>query len=443
MQASEVAILETHRPGEPLPPTTLSAIKLAVVLPVYNHCKSVGSVIADIAETLADYPLIIVDDGSTDATPSAIAAAIQAADGKMRISVHTHARNQGKGAALQTGFLLARNSGCSHALTMDADGQHNLCDARRLADFARLFPADLIIGDRQIDRHPVPANSRRGRDISRFWLWLQTGEDIPDPQCGLRIYPLPPTAHTRCVAKRFDFETEILARLAWNGCRIRSVPIDCIYFPPGKRVSHFRPCIDTLRGARVNAMLTTLRVLSIPPGKRRRTVKPADISLWKYLSNYHQWRRILNLDGCKPIESSLIAATVGLGIFIGFAPFYGFQTVTAIYMGRRLHLNLPLLILATQVSAPPLTIFTVLVSLMAGNLLLHLQFPALGWSGIGHESVWHLMGNFTADLIVGGLVCGLIAGTAALLLTRLALSQWFKRTAARQVGPAADSVTPQ
>lgn len=178
----------------------------------------------------------------------------------------------GKGHALDTGFRHANQNGCTHVVTVDADGQHCPEDIVHLLAAGREHPDDLIIGHRDMDAATgggggggnVPQRSKKGRDAATFWLRVQTGQHIPDSQCGLRCYPLAHTLAVRCRFWRFDFETEILARLAWGGVRIRSVPIECIYFPAAKRVSHFRPVIDTLRGVRVNVFLVFRRLIPIP-----------------------------------------------------------------------------------------------------------------------------------------------------------------------------------
>ena len=393
-------------------------LKIAIVLPVFNHCKTVGAVMADIIETFPNELLVVVNDGSGDGTATAIGDA-HALQPLARIVVCEHQHNKGKGAALLTGFHTALDAGCTHALTIDADGQHSLEDAMRLAAMARLFPNDSIIGDRQLDRFEVPKNSRRGRDMSRFWLWLETGIDIPDPQCGLRVYPLAPTLAVRCLTRRYDFETEITARMVWRGVRIRSAAITCLYFPPAQRVSHFRPLMDTMRGTWINIVLTTARILSLPPGRMAPAPAPCDRPHVARLWDRRYWRRMLNLNGCRPIEPSLAAAAVGIGVLIAFIPLYGLQTILAIYIARRLHLNLPLLVLATQISIPPLSIGIILLSMVAGHLLLHGALPHVSPHILGQHSTWHWLTTFTADLLVGGLACGLIAGTVALLTTRL------------------------
>lgn len=393
--------------------------KVAVIVPVYNHCTTVGTVIRDLTGHFPNQLLVVINDGSTDATADALAHACASVP-NARITVCTHPRNRGKGAALLTGLRAASDAGCTHALTVDADGQHIMADAIRLVAIARLFPDDLIIGDRQLDRFAVPVNSRRGRDMSRFWLWLQIGFDIPDPQCGLRVYPLPAALEVRCLTRRYDFETEIAARAAWRGITIRSAAITCIYFPPGQRITHFRPLMDTIRGTWINIILTTARILSLPPGRMAPAPASSDVSLYSWLRNRNNWRSLLNLNGCGAITSSLSAAAVGIGVLIAFIPLYGLQTILAIYIAQRLHLNVPLMVLATQISIPPLSVGIILISMVAGHLMLHGALPPITVHAIEQHSMWHWISAFTVDLLVGGLICGLAAGTLALLATRLA-----------------------
>lgn len=410
--------------------------KLAIVLPVYNHHLSVGRVMSDICDTFPDELMIVINDGSTDDTAAAIEIARQSHP-SARIDVCTYGINRGKGYALRTGFQAAAKAGCTHAVTIDADGQHHLNDAERLVAVAKLFPDELIIGDRQLDQHPTPKNSRRGRDLSRFWLWLQTGMDIPDPQCGLRVYPLSHALAVKCFTRRYDFESEITVRLAWRGLKVISAPITCIYFSSEKRVTHFRPFIDTARGTWINVVLTTLRILSLPPGRTSTRCPSEPIPFLRSLRDHRNWRKLLNLNGCKPIESSLTAAAVGIGVLIAFIPIYGFQTILALYIARRLHLNIPVVILSTQISIPPLSIAVILVSLVCGHLLIHGTWPPVSLEALQHHSMWYWLTTFTTDLILGGVICGLIAGAISLLTTRLLL----RMCRCRNTGPTGSSTT--
>ena len=215
-------------------------------------------------------------------------------------------------------------------LTIDADGQHCVSDLAKIWEGAREHPDDLVIGYRDLDAAGnVPARSRKGRDAATFWLRVQTGQEIPDSQCGLRAYPL---AHVLAVPHRFwrfDFETEVLARMAWAGLTVRSVPVKCIYFAGKERVSHFRPVMDTLRGVRVNVFLVARRLEPIP---FRRLVgkEPVAVKFGKWWK-WETWKGAVREAVREGSTNSELATGFAVGIFIGLTPFYFLHSLIAMY----------------------------------------------------------------------------------------------------------------
>ena len=405
------------------------AMRFAVLVPVYNHGGSVGRVVRDIAARFVDSKIIIINDGSTDQTSAALEAlmkdmAMGAPRATERIRVITLAKNQGKGAALLAGFKAAHALNATHALTTDADGQHLVSDMDRVMRFSRLFPDDLIIGDRQMDDYPVPPSSKKGRDLSRFWLWIQTGQDVPDSQCGLRVYPL---SHTLKLGghwfKRFDFESETLARHAWAGMSIRSTPITCLYFSAEERITHFRPIRDTLRGVRLNVLLVIRRLLPLPGPKRRAAFcraaeRPAKTPGYVAWHNRHVWKAVVRDLFTANLADARLPTAVGVGLLIGFFPAYGLQTLLAIYVARRIHLNVAVTVLASQISIPPLTPLCILASVEVGSLLLYGHGISPGRVDWRHLTGLRVLKTFLAPVLVGGIVCGLLVGTTGLFITR-------------------------
>ena len=148
----------------------LTAISYAVIIPVYNHGGTLAKVVSEVLEKLPEAMVFVINDGSTDSTSEVLRnLEEQCSSGPANLlRILNHQRNQGKGAALLTGFAAARDAGCTHAITIDSDGQHLVSDIFRLMRISQLFPDDLIIGDRQMDFADVPARSKRGRDMSRF-----------------------------------------------------------------------------------------------------------------------------------------------------------------------------------------------------------------------------------------------------------------------------------
>jgi glycosyltransferase involved in cell wall biosynthesis len=361
--------------------------------------------------------LIVVNDGSTDDT----GARLQDFEGVEGVTVLSHPRNLGKGAALLSAFRYASDKGFTHALTVDADGQHEASDIPRVLTCARDNEQDLIIGWRDMEspkdvagvRVVVPANSKKGRDISRFWLRIETGQDIPDSQCGLRVYPLAHVLAMRYRFLRFDFETEVLARLAWSGVTIRSVPVTCIYFPPAVRVSHFRPVRDTLRGIRVNVFLVARRLAPLPfPRRVERPSMSAEFGSWWRWSSWKNACRKALQTGTSNAE---FATAISLGIFVGLTPLFFLQTILAIYLARRLHLNVIAAVLGSQISIPPVAPLWYVISAGTGNFILRGEWIRFDYSALSRETLW--------AYVVGSMVVATVGGILSLILSRQLLSR--------------------
>jgi len=188
------------------------------VVPCYNHGAAVGGVVARLrAQGL---PVIVVDDGS-DADTARVLDALPG------IHLSRLEENQGKGAAVVHGLREAARLGYTHALQVDADGQHDLDDVPRFLERGRAAPEAVICGEPIYDAS-APKARLYGRRITRFWVWIETrGRARGDAMCGFRLYPLAPTVallERMRVASGMSFDIEILVRLDWQGLAIESVP---------------------------------------------------------------------------------------------------------------------------------------------------------------------------------------------------------------------------
>ncbi|HDO29644.1 MAG TPA: glycosyltransferase family 2 protein, partial [Desulfobacteraceae bacterium] len=152
----------------------MSTMNAAIIIPVYNHEQRIAGVIR---QTLAlGLPVFVVDDGSTDRT----AEIIKAIEG---ITVLHHCVNQGKGAAILTGFAAAVKKKCDLAITIDGDGQHTPEDAETLLSAIADGKRCLVVGRRQgMEGGNVPWTSRFGRKFSNFWVRVSGGPAIEDSQ---------------------------------------------------------------------------------------------------------------------------------------------------------------------------------------------------------------------------------------------------------------------
>ncbi|MEO7066684.1 MAG: glycosyltransferase family 2 protein [Rhodanobacter sp.] len=231
------------------------------LIPIYNHKDTIACTVH--ALRAHNLPVLIVDDGSDEATRTVIDAIIDDAGhdaGDIRLL--RLAQNQGKGAALVAGLLAARQAGYTHALQIDADGQHDTSDAPRFIDEARQHPLALICG-RAVYDDSVPKARLYGRYLTHVCVWIETlSLAINDSMCGYRLYPLAETCAEIARAPlptRMDFDTEIAVRLVWRGVPVRNLPTRVIY--PENGLSHFRMVRDNVR---ITAMHTRLLLGMLP-----------------------------------------------------------------------------------------------------------------------------------------------------------------------------------
>ena len=225
--------------------------RFAFVIPVYNHAGTVAQVVKD-AQTLG-FPVFVVDDGSTDDTYDKIKD-IQG------IQILRHEQNQGKGAAILTGFAAAVKI-ADWAITMDADGQHYPEDAKKLVEALPQKSRPIVVGARSyMDGQHVPWTSSFGRKFSNFWVQTSGGPAISDSQSGFRIYPLPEALNLKTKARRFQFEVEILVHAKRNGLPVIEAPVRVHYNPEGGRISHFRPFVDFCRNSSTFTRLIFRRI---------------------------------------------------------------------------------------------------------------------------------------------------------------------------------------
>lgn len=228
----------------------MAAHSLCAVIPVYNHAGTVGAVHAQLAAQ--GLPCVLVDDGSAPEC----AAALDALAALPGTHLVRRAVNGGKGAAVQDGLRAAAALGHTHALQVDADGQHALQDAAAFADASRARPQAVICGE-PVYGDDVPRSRLYGRWLTRVWVWINTlSLDIPDAMCGFRVYPLARALDVidqTHVGRRMDFDIAILVRLHWRGVAIAWLPTRVIY--PEGGVSHFKGLRDNLLISRMHARL--------------------------------------------------------------------------------------------------------------------------------------------------------------------------------------------
>jgi glycosyltransferase involved in cell wall biosynthesis len=233
-----------------------------VIAPTYNNSATLADVLGRIQAL--KLPILVINDGSTDSTANLLGGLAEPG----AVTVLTHLTNQGKAAALHTGFTAAIAAGFTHAATIDTDGQHNPEEIVALLDAARCWPDALIVGRRDQTADGYPARSRIGRRVSNFLVRVESGAKVEDSQCGLRIYPLGLVQSIKCRVGHYGFETEVITRAAWAGCQVIEVPVTCRYLPIERRISHFRPWVDSFRGVAMHFFLLARAICPVFPPPR-------------------------------------------------------------------------------------------------------------------------------------------------------------------------------
>jgi glycosyltransferase involved in cell wall biosynthesis len=231
-------------------------MKIVAVIPAYNEARTIRDVATRTLRVLPE--LIVVDDGSTDATAAELEG--------LRLTVISNPENLGKGASLWRGFAVALAEGADAVVTLDADAQHQPEDIPRLVEAWRAQPGRIVIGARVLDRDKAPPLRAFANRFANFWVAWAAGCRVIDSQSGFRVYPAALLRHVRVAhgpGARFAFESEILIEAGRAGVRSAAVPIATIY-PPSARASYYRAAADTARIVCMIAWKLVSRGLDLP-----------------------------------------------------------------------------------------------------------------------------------------------------------------------------------
>ena len=327
-----------------------SKFKVCVIIPTFNNQNTLKRVIDGVLHYTND--IIIVNDGSTDDTFHILK------DYSNLIQIH-FSKNRGKGAALREGFKKAYQIGYEFAITIDSDGQHYPDDIPVFLNELEKDNRYLLIGSRNMTHDSVPKGSSFGNKFSNFWFWAETGIKLTDTQSGYRLYPLNTLNKFKFYTNKFEFEIEVIVKAAWNGIPVKNVPIKVLY-DENERVSHFRPYKDFARISVLNTWLVLVALLYIKPRDLLLKIKHKGIKRF-LVENVLQ-------SSDSPAKKSL---SIALGIFIGIAPFWGFQTVLALGISAALKLNKFIAFAFSNISIPPMIPVIIWLSLKMGIWILN------------------------------------------------------------------------
>ncbi len=221
----------------------------AVLIPAYRAERTVGAVVAKLRELHPELHVMVVDDGSGDATAEKARTA-----GAEVVSLET---NSGKGSALATGLAALRDQGFEWALAMDSDGQHLPEDAVKFLSTTFSERCGLVVGTRRLHPDSMPFPRVCSNRLTTALLELQAGKRLWDSQCGFRMYRLDAIAKANLpVTGRFEWESEAMVRIARAGYDVEKVDVATVY---GEEGSHIRPWRDTGRFIRLWLRLWKVR----------------------------------------------------------------------------------------------------------------------------------------------------------------------------------------
>jgi len=371
-------------------------LKCCVLIPTYNNAKTIESVILSVMEYCDD--IIVVNDGCTDNTPEILA-------GYPQLTVVTHPVNKGKGVGLRNGFAKAAEAGFDYAISIDSDGQHYPRDFILFLDKVEKEPGSLIIGARNMTVENVPNKSTFGNKFSNFWFWAETGITLPDTQSGFRLYPVQRLKKIWLFTTKFELEIEVIVKAAWRGIPVLSVPVSVYYAPEGERVSHFIPSRDSTRISFLNTYLVILAVLFWRPVMLIRKI------------NHRNFKRVWKEEVVAAHESAeKKAISVGVGLFFGIVPIWGFQFALAIFSAVFFKLNKIIVGLTAQISVPPMIPFVLYASVKTGEFVLGQKVNLDLDKILTIETLKNLYVYY-----VGATVLSIVAGIVGFLITWILL----------------------
>lgn len=242
--------------------------KPCIIIPVYNHEHAIGIFLEQLL--VHRLPVFLVNDGSSDTCKQILEQLEQKYSTVFLVNLPV---NQGKGAAVKKGFQVANEKGFSHALQIDADGQHLANDVEKFLAESRRHPEAVISGYPIYDES-VPAHRFYARYLTHVWICINTlSLKIKDSMCGFRFYPLKPICelvNNSNIGNRMDFDSEILVRWVWRKGKIINLPTRVSY--PLDGVSHFQMWRDNVLISKMHTRLFFGMLIRFPVLIYRRLV---------------------------------------------------------------------------------------------------------------------------------------------------------------------------
>lgn len=378
-----------------------------VAIPVFNNSATVTAVAQECRSLVRN--VVVVDDGSTDANVSLLLSGLD-------VVLLKHEKNLGKGRALLTASRYVEQQGGSYMITIDADGQHDPGDLQKIISLMNEEEPSIIIGSRNFDTDHVPWSSRFGRSFANFWLRVETGKSVDDCQSGFRAYPVSYLNRLRFKGERYDFEAEVLAKAAWAGLKLKTVPVKVKYPRPEERLSSFKPILDNLRLTAIHSMLVGRRLLPLP---HKKMVKDRDAFDPALLRHPGKALRMLLQEQATPEGLAMSAA---IGMFLAVLPLLFVHTLVILYVSLRLNLNKVVTLNIQHLAMPP---FIPALCIEVGYYLRHgTWLTDLSFRTVFEQFSSRLFEWFLGSLVIAPLAAVIVGGvvfSAAAVFKRI----WF------------------
>jgi len=378
----------------PLLQNQFDTLKCCVLIPTYNNGTKLPAVLEDVLNYTQS--IVIVNDGSTDNTADILSKYTQ-------LSVVNLPANKGKGKAMLAGMAKAEELGYDYAISVDSDGQHLAKDLHLFLEKLEEKPGVMLVGARNMTSEGIPGGSSFGHKFSNFWYQLETGNALPDTQSGYRLYPLKEINSRRFYTTRYEFEIESLVRLDWAGVEVDWVPIDVIY--PEDRITHFRKFWDFFRISILNTVFVLIALLWIKPRDLYRSIKRGEA------------RKIIREQILRTQDSNRkMAIAIGFGIFMGIFPVWGFQMLIAVFFASLFRLNKAIVLVAANISIPPVIPILLYLSFVTGGLLLN-QSSQLDFNPqFNFENIKNDLFQYYIGAVVFSAIAGLLSGIVSYFL---------------------------